>query len=155
MNKLRTTVFLVMVFVIGAAFPVFAQEATPEATEEGMTSSVPDSIVVNLLGLFPEGIEWDAAGSRFLLSSLTGQGINAVADDGTVTPFATAENGLSAVGIHIDEASNLLLVDYSDASVFGNPDAMGTAALGIYDLATADLIHYVDLGALYEGKHFA
>jgi sugar lactone lactonase YvrE len=155
MNKLSTTVLLAMVLIVGAAFPAFAQEATPEATEEGMTSPAPDSIVVSLPGLFPEGIEWDAAGSRFLLSSLSGQGINAVADDGTATPFATAENGLSAVGIHIDEASNRLLVDYSDASIFGNQDATGTAALGIYDLQTADLIHYVDLGVLYDGKHFA
>jgi sugar lactone lactonase YvrE len=155
MNKLRTTVLLVMVLVIGAAFPAFAQEATPEATEGAMPSPSPINIVVNFPGLFPEGIEWDVVGNRFLLSSLSGQGINAVADDGTITPFAIAENGLSAVGIHIDEASNRLLVDYSDASVFGNPDATGTAGLGIYDLTTAELIHYVDLGALYEGKHFA
>jgi sugar lactone lactonase YvrE len=155
MNKLRTTVLLMMVLVIGTVFPAFAQEATPEATEDMMSSNSPINIEVNFPGLFPEGIEWDAVGSRFLLSSLTGQGINAVADDGTITPFAVAENSLSAVGIHIDEASNRLLVDYSDAAVMGDPSNNGTAALGIYDLETGELLHYVDMGALYEGKHFA
>jgi len=159
MNRIPKVFLLVMLILSVVALPAFAQEATPEATEEEMTSTTtgeaPETIEVAVPGLFPEGIEWDAARNRFLLSSLSGQGISAVTDDGTVTSFATAENSMSAVGIHIDTANNRLLVDYSDVSVFSDPAATGQAALGIYDLETADLIQFVDLASLYEGRHFA
>jgi sugar lactone lactonase YvrE len=157
MNRIPKPFLLFTLILSLAAVPVFAQDAAPEATEESSapSSEAPELIEVNVPGLFPEGIEWDAARGRFLLSSLSGQGINAVADDGTITPFASAENSMSAVGIHIDEATNRLLVNYSDASVFGDPEATGQAALGIYDLETADLIHYVDLTPLHDGRHFA
>ncbi|MBZ0288214.1 MAG: SMP-30/gluconolactonase/LRE family protein [Anaerolineae bacterium] len=160
MSKLSKALLLVIV-LISSIFPALAQDAAPEATDAaaGMSlpadSDLPASIEVVVPGLFPEGIEWDAAGSRFFLSSLSGQGIHTVTDDGTATPFAAAENGMSAIGIEIDEANNRLLVDYSDASVFSDQNATGMAALGIYDLQTADLINFVDLTSLYDGRHFA
>lgn len=144
MYRIAKSLLLVVFIMLAAALPVLAQDA-----------SLPDTIQVNAPGLFPEGIEWDANGNRFLLGSLAGNGVIAVTDDGAITQFATEENRLSSVGLHIDEATNRLLVDYSDASVFSDPDALGTASLGIYDLETADLIQFVDLSALYDGKHFA
>jgi sugar lactone lactonase YvrE len=153
MRNIRTALLLIVVFVIASVFPALAQDA-PEATESaGMAG--PDKIEVKQAGMFPEGIEWDAKGGRFLLSSLSGQGISAVTDDGMVTPFAEAENSLSIVGLHIDKANNRLLADYSDASIFSSPDATGQAALGIYDLETGDLINFVDLASLHDGRHFA
>lgn len=158
MSNFRKSLLLVMVLLISSVVPAFAQDAAPEATD-AMTfpanGDAPAYIAIAMPGLFPEGIEWDANGGRFFLSSLSGQGITAVLDDGTTTPFAAAENGMSAIGIQIDDVNNRLLVDYSDASVFSDPNATGMAALGIYDLETADLIHFVDLSALYDGKHFA
>ncbi|MEO8610438.1 MAG: SMP-30/gluconolactonase/LRE family protein [Chloroflexota bacterium] len=158
MSSMGKTVLLVMILIVGAVFPAFAQDATPEATDAMMSPAngeAPAKIDVMIPGLFPEGIAWDATGKRFFLSSLSGQGITAVADDGTTTPFASAENGMAAVGLEVDEANNRLLVDYSDAAVFSDPNAKGAAALGIYDLETADLINLVDLSSLYDGRHFA
>jgi sugar lactone lactonase YvrE len=155
MSSIGKVLLLVMVIIVGAVFPAFAQDATPEVTMSPANGEVPAKIDVMMPGLFPEGIAWDATGKRFFLSSLTGQGITAVADDGTTTPFAAAENGMAAVGLEVDEANNRLLVDYSDAAVFSDPNAKGAAALGIYDLETADLINFVDLSTLYDGKHFA
>src|SRR5262245_20377950 len=129
MNSIRNTLVLVLILIVGAVVPTLAQDATPEATDESMiqpTSGIlPQTITVSFPGLFPEGIAWDAVGNRFFLSSLSGQGINAVADDGTMTPFAPAENGMSAVGLEVDAANNRLLVDYSDASIFSDPNATG------------------------------
>jgi sugar lactone lactonase YvrE len=159
MSSMRKTLLLAMVLIVGAVFPAFAQEVTPEVTDAAVMSpangEAPATITVNFPGLFPEGIAWDATGNRFFLSSLSGQGISAIADDGTITPFAAAENGMSAVGLEVDPVNNRLLVDYSDASIFSDPNATGAAALGIYDLQTADLINFVDLASLYDGKHFA
>jgi sugar lactone lactonase YvrE len=155
MSSIGKTLLLGLVLVVGAVFPAFAQDATPEATMSPANGEVPAKIDVLMPGLFPEGIAWDATGKRFFLSSLTGQGITAVADDGTTTPFAAAENGMAAVGLEVDATNNRLLVDYSDAMVFSDPNAKGAAALGIYDLETADLINFVDLAVLYDGKHFA
>ncbi len=158
MSRIGKTLLLGLVLIVGAVFPAFAQDAAPEATDAVMSPAngeVPAKIDVMIPGLFPEGIAWDATGRRFFISSLSGQGITAVADDGTTTPFAAAENGMSAVGLEVDATNNRLLVDYSDASVFSDPNAKGAAALGIYDLESADLINFVDLSALYDGKHFA
>src|SRR5215813_11226581 len=132
MFNLRKAFLLVPVLILAAALPVLAQNtATPEATESAAMTPL-DKIEINQAGLFPEGIEWDAAGSRFLVSSLSGQGINAVADDGTLTPFADAENKMSIVGLQIDSAHKRLLAAYSDASVFSDTSVKGQAALGIY-----------------------
>jgi sugar lactone lactonase YvrE len=140
-------------------FPAFAQDATPEATDAMVSSpangEAPAKIDVMIPGLFPEGIAWDVMGRRFFLSSLTGMRITAVTDDGTATPFAAAENGMAAVGLEVDQTNNRLLVDYSDAAVFSDSTAKGAAALGIYDLNSADLINFVDLSSLYDGRHFA
>ncbi|MBC7814005.1 MAG: SMP-30/gluconolactonase/LRE family protein [Burkholderiales bacterium] len=136
--KYRVSGLIVMIVVLAAALPVLAQDATDEPMSE-----LPDMVVVEHTGLTPEGIEWDSVNGRFLLSSLVEGTIFEVADDGTITPFIEDENFLATVGIEVDEANNRLLVTNSDPAAMGG--AAGQASLGIYDLTSGELIHWVDL----------
>lgn len=120
------------------------------------TDNPPDRIRVERSDFFPEGIEYDAAGERFLLSSLVEGTVFAVADDGTLTPFIEDEDVLASVGLEIDEALNRLLVVAADATVSLESETMGAALLGIYDLETGERLHLVDLANLApDVKHFA
>ena len=116
---------------------------------------LPDAIVAERISFHPEGIEWDAANERFLTGSLTEGTIFEIADDGAVTPFIEDENLTATIGIHIDEENERLLVCNSDPAAFGDPSVTGIAQLGIFDLNTGELLHFLDLGALLpEGRHF-
>jgi len=121
-------------------------------------SSLPDLVLAKQPSLHPEGVEWDAVNGRFLVGSLTQGTVFAVADDGTVTPFATSDNlAMGSVGIHIDKSTNRLLVAHSNPLVLGDAEVIGVAQLGIYDLATGEELHFVDLTALgaLGGRFFA
>src|SRR5690348_2930356 len=74
MSSMRKALLLIMVLIVGAVVPAFAQDATPEVTMSPANGEVPAKIDVMMPGLFPEGIAWDATGRRFFLSSLSGQG---------------------------------------------------------------------------------
>lgn len=108
---------------------------------------LPDRIVFQSSNLFPEGVEWDAAGERFLIGSLTLGTIFEVGDDGTITPFIEDEDLMASVGIHIDVGAQRLLVANTDPSVFQS-DAIGASMLGIYDLASGERLHMVDLATV-------
>lgn len=141
----RYLVFVLVLVLVLAGISVSSQD-----------DMLPETVTIEDPGRFPEGIEWDAQNGRFLLSALRDGTIIAVADDGTITPFADVpEEGLSAIGIHVDENSNRLLVAYGSPVVFGDQEATGRAALGIFDLESGEQLHFVDLGELYEGRHFA
>jgi sugar lactone lactonase YvrE len=121
-----------------------------------LAQDLPDQVMAQYPGFFPEGIEWDTANERFLLGSLAEGTVFAVDDEGTVTPLVEDVNIVSSVGIEVDEDNNRLLVAAGDSNVFFDPDAPGVAGLGIYDLDTGEQLHWVDLAALSDGtRHFA
>ncbi|MGB1288311.1 MAG: hypothetical protein ACPG7F_17380 [Aggregatilineales bacterium] len=124
--------------------PVFAQN----------NSDLPAEIVAEYERLHPEGIEYDAAGERFLVGSLTLGTIFAIADDGTVTPFIEDEDFGATTGIHIDTINNRLLVASTDSLAQVVPLVPGFANLGIYDLETGARIHLVDASASYPGSRY-
>jgi sugar lactone lactonase YvrE len=150
----EVTVIRLARFVLGSvllvvlAFPltVFAQD-----------DMLPDVVMAARPGYHPEGVEWDAAGERFLTGSLTEGGAFAVADDGTVTRLVEAHEGLASVGIHVDAERNRLLVAMSDFAATSDPSASGVAALGSYDLETGDELFFVTLSDLMmeDTRHFA
>lgn len=117
------------------------------------------SVVVNKPALYPEGLDYDAAGDRFLLSSVREGSVYQVLSNGDVSPFIQDERLVSSTGIHVDSPRNRLLVPNSDygVSLRSSPDTLDKmAALGIYDLTTGDVLHYVDLEQLRPGEaHFA
>jgi sugar lactone lactonase YvrE len=105
------------------------------AAQEG---ELPDQVVAQYPNLFPEGIEWDAEGQRFLVSSLTLGTIFAVADDGTMTPFIEDEALVSSLGIHIDTQHNRLLVAH------GLEDRP-TGFLNVHDMTSGERLYFLDL----------
>jgi len=119
--------------------------------------ALPDRIDVAREGFFPEGIEYDAAGGRFLLGSLAEGTIFAVADDGAIAPFIEDADLLSSVGIHIDAAGGRLLVPNVDRGVLAGEEPQGPAiSLLAYDLASGERLFFTDLSTFDpEARHFA
>jgi len=126
-------------------------EAAPEvrAVEHG-----PDVVTIEDPGLHPEGIEWDGAGERFLVSSVTRGTVTQVRDNGASSVFIDDPDVVSSIGLHIDRANGRLLVASSNLAAFqGGPSV---AMLGSYDLETGERIFMADLGALTpDGTQFA
>lgn len=143
-----TKVLLLAIALSVLAFPVMAQETTPE--------SPPAEVIVNQAGLLPEGVEYDAANDRFLFGSLSQGTIFQIQEGGEAEPFVEDDDLGSTVGIHIDTANSRLLVSNSDAGVFSDPAALGMAGLAAYDLETGERLFLADLGALLpDNRHFA
>jgi hypothetical protein len=135
---------LVMLF-LSTLLPVLAQDEAP-----------PDEVLAERPGFFPEGIEYDEENAYFLLGSLTEGTVFTVADDGTVTPLVEDEDLTQSVGIHLDEATDRLLVAVGDPSAFFDPSVEGIAAFGAYDRTTGERLLWVDLAQLApDGRHFA
>lgn len=142
MKKLLLLVSVLLLTIVGTGF---AQDG-----------ELPDLILADNPGMHPEGIEWYAGGETFLVGSLGQGSVFAVADDGTVTPFAESESLVSSIGIHLDHNTHRLLVANADPMAFIDPSVDGIAQLGIFDLETGEELHFVDLGSLYpDGRHFA
>ena len=104
----------------------------------------PDQIVIDHHNLFPEGIEYDVVGERFLVSSMSEGTIYQVTEDGTATAFIEDDELTSTVGIEIDHVNNRLLVANGDTAFPPN-----TAMLGAYDLETGEHLFFVDLSEVY------
>lgn len=133
--------------------------ADPGAEGDGASvtpgaETLPDVVRIEDPGLHPEGIEYDAAGDRFLVSSVTRGTVTAVGDDGSRSVFVDDPDITSSIGIHIDRARDRLLVANSTVAVFQSQP--GHARLGAYDIETGERVFMVDLGALVGGEsHFA
>lgn len=133
---------------VGAAL-LAALAAAPLAAQQ-----LPDTVLVEEPGLHPEGVEWDAERSRFLVSSVTRGTVTAVEDDGSLATLVEDTAIAASIGVHIDrERGRLMVADADPSSIQGAGE--GHARLGIYDLETGERIHHVDLGGLHDGRHFA
>ena len=131
----RPFVLLVMVLaVLSTLLGVTAQE-----------EELPMLVLANWPNFFPEGIEWDSDGGRFLLSSAVSGNVYEVADSGTVTPLVQDEDLAGTGGIHIDAERSRLLVAQADVRVLGDPEFEGQGAVGIYNLFTGGRIQLVSL----------
>ncbi|OGX82054.1 SMP-30/gluconolactonase/LRE family protein [Hymenobacter coccineus] len=120
----------------------------------------PETVVVTKAALYPEGLQYDAAGSRFLVSSETAGTVGAVTDNGTYTEFATDAALVSSVGLYLDGSRNRLLVAVSDPGYNTARSTPATlrklARLAIFNRDNGQLVRAVDLGALLPTlNHFA
>jgi sugar lactone lactonase YvrE len=111
----------------------------------------PDEIVIEHHNLFPESIEYDETGKRFLLSSATEGTIYEVTDDGTTRAFIEDDDLISTVGIEIDHINNRLLVVNADCEpAWPMPEGCAQSTwLGSYDLATGERIFLAELSETY------
>ncbi len=140
--KLRW-MMLLSVALLAFSAPTLAQDET-------------EQVVINATAVMPEGVEYDAAGERFLFGSLSQGTIRQVTDDGMVSTFVEDPDLKSTVGLQIDAANHRLLVANSDTAAFAGPEAVGKAWLMAYDLDSAERLFAVDLGAVATtGRNFA
>lgn len=122
---------------------------TPPAEMTTAVEQGPDMVRIEDPGLHPEGIEWDGAEERFLVSSVTRGTVTQIRDNGATSVFIDDPDIVSSIGIHIDRANGRLLVANSNLEAFqGGPSH---AMLGSYDLDTGERIFMSDLGALTPG----
>ncbi|MBX0288921.1 gluconolaconase [Hymenobacter sp. HSC-4F20] len=136
--------------------------ATACSNDDATDSSpaAPTRVTFTQAGLYPEGVEYDGTGQRFLVSSQTRGAVGQVKDDGTYTVFADDPALVSTIGLRIDENRRQLLVAVSDpgynASRTSLPTQRKTAGLAIFNLNSGQRVAYLDLGALRPGQnHFA
>jgi len=136
-----------------------AEEAAPDVAARPASASWPQVIEAERNLFIPEGVEYDAAGRRFLLGSLREGTVFALAADGKLTPAFQDPELRSSVGIEVDAKGGRLLVANSDASVF-TTNGPGQAKLSVFELASGKRLATVDLGAALgasaeEAKFFA
>jgi len=121
-------------------------------------SGVLEAIRFTKPALYPEGIDFDAKRSRFLVTSMREGIVGEVSDDGTYKVLIQDPHMVSAVGIRADTERDRLLVCNSDpgVSVHTKKHQQGKlAGLGIFQLSTGKLIQYIDLAKLGgPGGHF-
>ncbi|MBC6609311.1 hypothetical protein H8B15_00135 [Hymenobacter sp. BT507] len=121
----------------------------------------PDTITFTQSALYPEGVQYDAANNRFLVSSQTRGTVGQVKDDGTYSAFAEDAQLVSTIGMHVDDARNRVLVAVSDPgyNTARSTDATRRklAAVAIFNRDNGQRIAYVNLGALRPNApgHFA
>ena len=133
----------------------------PSCSKDDETAaSSPAKITVPQRALSPEGIQYDAANQRFIVSSRTQGRIGTVRDDSTYTQLADDARLVSTIGLNLDATRQRLLAAVSDAGANTTRSTATTlrklAALAIFNPSSGALISYVDLGALRPTQaHFA
>ncbi|WP_394750237.1 hypothetical protein [Spongiimicrobium salis] len=117
----------------------------PNAPAEGF----PNVITITETGLYPEGIDFNTINGQFVVGSITRSEVGYVNAAGDYETFVSEDNLRSVTGVFTDEDRNRLLAVSGDLGFSRNSVAQGSwAYLGIYDLATGELIEGVNLGAL-------
>jgi sugar lactone lactonase YvrE len=123
-------------------------------------AATPNKITVPQRALSPEGIQYDEANQRFIVSSRTQGRIGTVRDDSTYTQLADDARLVSTIGLNLDANRQRLLVAVSDAGANTSRSTATTlrklAALAVFNPSSGALLSYVDLGALRPAlPHFA
>lgn len=111
----------------------------------------PHPISVEVEGLYPEGIAYDATTSRTFLGAPVFGSVYSVDALGHAEVFIEDDALIMVLGIYADVEGRRLLVTNSDLgmSARSSEATVGiTAGVGIYDLDTAAKLAYYDLGAL-------
>ncbi|RZL02499.1 MAG: hypothetical protein EOO62_22120, partial [Hymenobacter sp.] len=80
-------------------------------------AATPNKITVPQRALSPEGIQYDEANQRFIVSSRTQGRIGTVRDDSTYTQLADDARLVSTIGLNLDASRQRLLAAVSDAGV--------------------------------------
>lgn len=136
---------------------VSAPPETMEATQKEPMATAPDMVSFEKKALYPEGVEYDSARHRFLVTSLREGTIGEVADDGSYKVFIKDSNFVSAIGIRLDEQRDRILVCNSDPGVSVHTDPKTQkklAGLGVFQLSSGKLIKYLNLAEGLDGFHF-
>jgi sugar lactone lactonase YvrE len=120
----------------------------------------PSRISVPQAGLSPEGVQYDDANKRFIVSSRTKGFISTVRDDSTFNQLADDPRLISTIGVNLDASRSRILVAVSDNGANTSRTTATTlrkrAAVAIFNATSGALSSYVDLGGLRPAlNHFA
>ncbi|GAA4030344.1 SMP-30/gluconolactonase/LRE family protein [Hymenobacter glaciei] len=120
----------------------------------------PEMISVPQAATHPEGIQYDEANKRFIVSSRTKGVLSTVRDDSTFAQLADDPRLISTIGVNLDAGRNRVLVAVSDNGANTTRTTAATlrkrAALAIFNSTSGALLNYVDLGGLRPAlNHFA
>lgn len=141
-----------------AAAPEPAKMSEEKSAPATTMQKLPDVISFTKKALYPEGVDYDAKGNRFLVTSLHEGIVGSVTADGKYNALFQDEHMVSAIGIRIDSARDRVLVCNSDpgVSIHTKKETQGKlAGVGVFQLSTGKLIKYIDLASLSEGGgHF-
>lgn len=141
-----------------AATPEPAKMSEEKSAPATTMQKLPDVISFTKKALYPEGVDYDAKGNRFLVTSLHEGIVGSVTADGKYNALFQDEHMVSAIGIRIDSARDRVLVCNSDpgVSIHTKKETQGKlAGVGVFQLSTGKLIKYIDLASLSEGGgHF-
>lgn len=136
---------------------VFSGAITSSACFDTNKTALPGEISFTQAALYPEGIDYDEEGERFLVSSMRYGTVGTVSDTGKYKELINDPMLVSSVGIRVDNDNNRVLVCNSDpgTSVKTTKETQGRlAGLGIYNLSTGKKITYIDLATMTAGNHF-
>lgn len=119
-----------------------ATQIPPTATPEPLVfASSEEGISVVFDNLFPEGIEFDENGERFLLGSMSEHTVYQVFDDGTIEPLIEDPDLIECVGLEIDRNNNRLLV-------VNNDEEEGKSYLNSYDLVSGERLFISEISSI-------
>lgn len=122
-------------------------------------AQLPDQIVINEPGLYPEGLVYHPETESFYTTSISQGKIVKVSKSGEVTVFADDDDLISTVGLEIDIKRNRLIVCNSDpgaSSKSSNATKGVLASVVFYNLKTGKREKYIDLGSIApKGGHMA
>ncbi|GAB3736483.1 SMP-30/gluconolactonase/LRE family protein [Hymenobacter agri] len=98
------------------ALLVLVASCDKDETPATPAAAAPDTVAFTQANLYPEGVQYDAAGSRFLVSSQTTGAVGQVKDDGTYAVFTDNAALVSSIGMNLDTdgGRDRLLVAVSD-----------------------------------------
>ena len=102
-GRAGSTAWRVVAVVVTVVSGACGEAEPPDPPAESPAPSLPDLVRVADPGLHPEGIEYDEARERFLISSVTRGTVTAVQDDGSHAVFIEDPDIVSSIGIHIDD----------------------------------------------------
>jgi sugar lactone lactonase YvrE len=116
------------------------------------TVTAPSLLSVPQAALHPEGVQYDEANKRFIVSSRTKGFLSTVRDDSTFAQLADDPRLISTIGVNLDAGRNRVLVAVSDNGANTARTSAATlrkrAALAVFNATTGALVSYVDLGGL-------
>lgn len=130
------------------------------AKDNEPAAATPGKITVPQPRLSPEGIQYDEANKRFIVSSRTQGRLGTVRDDSTYALLADDPRLVSTIGLHLDAPRQRLLAAVADNGANATRSTTATlrklAALASFNPSTGALLSFVDLGALRPAlPHFA
>lgn len=118
----------------------------PGAAHDGL----PASIGIRTPGLHPPGAAWDPTRGAFFVSSMRHGTVSLVEADGRTTEFiGQSPDYVATVGLRVDTVRGRLLAVYADAGFAarsGPQTSFRTTGVAIFDLATGERLHLVELG---------